>query len=248
MADIGKVYDGINDKYKFQENKAAPANQSDMDKDAFLNLLVTQMKYQDPLNPTNDKEFLAQMAQFTSLEQMQNLNKTTSLSQGYELIGKVVKGSYVDETTKENKFVDGEVTGAKMKSGNVYVVVDGSQEIELSKIQSVDNKIEKQNEQNEMIIRATKMISKNVKWNENTPDNKIQELQGIVEEVKIKEDGVYLIVNNADSENRSEVKMNQVKNIDDRINAYVKEANATNISQINQKMNEIISENTNETE
>lgn len=48
----------------------------DLDKDAFLKLLTTQLGNQDPLNPTEDREFIAQMAQFSSLEQMQNLNDT----------------------------------------------------------------------------------------------------------------------------------------------------------------------------
>ena len=47
---------------------------SEMGKDAFLQLLVSQLRNQDPLSPVNDKEFLAQMAQFSTLEQMQNLN------------------------------------------------------------------------------------------------------------------------------------------------------------------------------
>lgn len=47
-----------------------------LDKDAFLKLLVTQLRHQDPLNPVEDKEFIAQMAQFSTLEQVQNLNKT----------------------------------------------------------------------------------------------------------------------------------------------------------------------------
>lgn len=45
------------------------------DKDTFLKLLVAQLTHQDPLNPVEDKEFIAQLAQFTTVEELQNMNK-----------------------------------------------------------------------------------------------------------------------------------------------------------------------------
>ena len=50
-------------------------------KDAFLQLMITQLRYQDPLEPMDNKDSIAQMAQFSALEQMQNLNTTMNTSQ-----------------------------------------------------------------------------------------------------------------------------------------------------------------------
>jgi len=73
----------------------------DMGKTAFLQLLSAQLRYQDPLEPTKDSDFAAQLAQFSALEQMQNMNEVLSTMMGYQaysLVGKYVLASaYVDE-------------------------------------------------------------------------------------------------------------------------------------------------------
>jgi flagellar basal-body rod modification protein FlgD len=81
----------------------------DMGKDEFLKILITQLSHQDPTQPMQDKEFIAQMAQFSSLEQMTNvsaeISKVAALltkGQAVSLLGRmveVVSGSQVVEGT-----------------------------------------------------------------------------------------------------------------------------------------------------
>lgn len=87
---------------------------STLDKDSFMLLLVTQFKYQDPLNPMDDKEFIAQMAQFSSLEQLMNMNegmeKLTTATNNQQMvnatsyIGKLVSvtGNSIGKVTTKN--------------------------------------------------------------------------------------------------------------------------------------------------
>lgn len=97
----------------------------DLDKDAFFKLLTTQLSYQDPMEPMDNTEFVSQMAQFSSLEQMENMNstmdqflKTQSLAETAGLIGKAVET--VDSETGQQ--ILGEVNRVeKDEDGNVYL-------------------------------------------------------------------------------------------------------------------------------
>jgi flagellar basal-body rod modification protein FlgD len=71
---------------------------NELDKDDFLKILLTQLTHQDPTQPMEDKEFIAQMAQFSTLEQMTNMSKEFSAlsglltqNQAISLIGKTVE-------------------------------------------------------------------------------------------------------------------------------------------------------------
>lgn len=106
----------------------------DLGKDEFLQLLVCQMKNQDPLEPEKDTDFIAQLAQFSALEQMQNLNETVMNSQAFSLVGKYV---LVNTTASDGKVseVKGVVDYVTIKNGDAYMSVNGQ-------LYSIDNLVE----------------------------------------------------------------------------------------------------------
>ena len=73
---VGGVTYSKADYEAMQAAKGTSRMNDSLDKDAFLQLLVTQMQYQDPLDPQDNSEYVAQLAQFSSLEQMTNVYKS----------------------------------------------------------------------------------------------------------------------------------------------------------------------------
>lgn len=101
------------------------ASNNGMDKDAFLQLLVAQMKYQDPLEPTSNTEYIAQYAQFSQVEQLQNMASSTDLARASSLVGKEV---YIKTTTSsgETKYVQGKVDYVVYENNKAYLSIEES--------------------------------------------------------------------------------------------------------------------------
>lgn len=163
--------DGVNyDAAAYAASKAAEKTKGmDLDKNAFLKLLITQLENQDPLDPQENSEFVAEMAQFSSLEQMTNMNDSlskintivsnmdTSLLVG-QLSGMIGKGVDWTETTnsadeegkpvvnKEN--LQGVITGVTISDGVSKVVVESGGKnyyVDISDISKVYDIVEETN-------------------------------------------------------------------------------------------------------
>lgn len=93
--------------------------------DDLLKLLMTELSYQDPLKPVDNKDFLTQMAQFTSLDTTRQLNdnitkllSSQSLNQSVGLLGKTV-----DAQLQDNRVVSGQVTALQLVSGTPEITI-----------------------------------------------------------------------------------------------------------------------------
>ncbi|RUL55802.1 flagellar hook assembly protein FlgD [Lysinibacillus antri] len=127
---------------------------NELGKDAFLQILITQLQNQDPTQPMDDKEFIAQMAQFSSLEQMQNM--TTAMKNLLEsqqqsqlmnyttFVGKEVKWHELTDKLDEkgNPIVNngtGVINELKFVDGEPVFILEGGKEISPGNISSILN-------------------------------------------------------------------------------------------------------------
>jgi flagellar basal-body rod modification protein FlgD len=113
------------------DSTQARTPQQVLGQDDFLKLLVTQMTSQDPLDPQKDTDFIAQMAQFSSLEQAKTMQNDMATLQANSLLGRTVMLS-----TDDNSYVGGVVSAVQIQAGTPQIVVNG-QSYDLSQLAGI---------------------------------------------------------------------------------------------------------------
>lgn len=214
MADTTATSTKVTDDL-YYSNYQKPTKQtgnSELGKDAFLQLLITQLQNQDPTNPMDDREFIAQMAQFSSLEQMQNMTKAmesllasqqqTQLMSYTTFVGKEVKWHEVTEkldeagkpivaegqgVIKSLKFVEGDVVfvladGKEINPGNISAILGGA-ESGTGDGSTIDKE--------PPLVQASMLIGKTVTYKDGE-----QEVQGRIASVSNKDGVIYYILDN----------------------------------------------------
>lgn len=109
-----------------------------LDKAAFLRLLVTELTYQNPMEPVDNKDFIAQLAQFSSLEEMQNMTmefskiaQASKWSYGVSLIGRNVLAAGKDGD------ISGQVVGVGIEDNEIVLKLDSGESVKSSVIKEV---------------------------------------------------------------------------------------------------------------
>jgi flagellar basal-body rod modification protein FlgD len=188
---------------------------SSLGKDDFLKILITQLQNQDPSNPMDDKEFIAQMAQFSSLEQMQNLNSSMTnlislqtqsnlISYG-QFMGQEVNWSKIETDEAGNSITSsgvGKVTSVAFTGDSVEFTLDDGSKVTPANISSVS----KDSSENNLVL-ASQLIGKTVSY-ANTNN---EEVSSKVQSVSLKNGQIQLTL---DDEAGSKISSGQITKIE----------------------------------
>ena len=162
---------------------------NDLDKNSFVKILAAQLANQDPTEPVDSTAFVSQLAQFTALEQMTNLNETMSYMSATNMVGKFVMTKYVDDN---NVPISGTVLYVSRRGTETTVVLEGYEDTEfkVSDIQEVvngDNLVDSQKYVGQTVI--TKLMDSNNNFLEGKVTQVINGYDGIYAKIQYEKDG-----------------------------------------------------------
>lgn len=190
--------DQIKANYEQFKDKFVDKDKELISQETFLHLLVAEMSNQDPLEPTSNTEFISQLAQFSSMQYMQDSSKYAMATYASSLVGKTVQASKMDGPDLIMK--TGVVEKVVYKNNSYAVTIDG-EDFDISKVTSVvaDGSVSGgfgSNSLSDRIARAANMIGlyAYVKTGEKTEDGKDQLVEGFIESVTVKDGEINIVV------------------------------------------------------
>ncbi len=124
--------EGTNAVDASQHGNTVSGIDTELGQDAFLKILVAQLQYQDPMNPMDDRDFITQMAQFSTLTQMQTLvrHQITSLGAG-------MLGQKVSLTSAAGEHIEGTVESIRWQNDELVITTDTGDSISMNEVSSV---------------------------------------------------------------------------------------------------------------
>ncbi|WP_423410031.1 flagellar hook assembly protein FlgD [Heyndrickxia sp. MSNUG] len=209
------MVNGINSSYLLSNlQKERKSSGSDvLGKDDFLKILMTQLQNQDPLNPMQDKDFVAQMATFSTLEQITNMgksidrfvqaeeqNRMISYSQfaGKEITWHKIEEQNGQEIVKEGT---GKVASVQFKENDVLFILEDGTALEPGNISQI-NELSQENH----MLQASMLIGKTITY----LDANKQEQTAVVQSVSFKNGKTSYVMND---ENGTSIVSSQITKI-----------------------------------
>lgn len=219
MADTNDMFnvlssaEQIRANYEQFKDKFVDKDKDLISQETFLNLLVAEMSNQDPLEPTSNTEFISQLAQFSSMQYMQNSSKYSMATYATSLVGKTATGSKMDGPDLVLK------TGVVEKvvaQNNSYIVTIDGEEFDISKVTTVVDSNSVTGASGtlaDQIIKASGMVGKYAwidtgekiekedpegdKDTEDKDDTEVEtkKVEGVIESVLVKDGKVNVVVN-----------------------------------------------------
>lgn len=209
MSQVNKVEPGSS---SLMLDKGPSVPKQEMDKDMFMQLLVAQLQYQDPMNPMDNQEMLAQLAQFTSLEQMKNVADVGQKQYAQQMIGKYVSYNYKDETSGAMNYLIGKVDYIKQKGSDVLIGI-GEHEVKIPDIKEVydPSNIQGNSSAFELIGKTVQAVVKPEGENDKKEKTIIE---GEVQKVHMKDGKPFVVIGTG--EKKVEINLEDVQNIVDK--------------------------------
>ena len=194
MANLSGISDSTTQKIFSIEDYQIPKDSrtvnKELGKEQFLQILITQLANQDPTEPMDNAAMIAQMAQFSALEAMNNMSASFAQTQTYGMIGKVVVGSIQDSTGAKYE-VFGVVDGAGVLNGKPYVKI-GEATVFLENVDSVFDREALTG--NTDLLTAANMVGKYVRIDISDKEGNVTPLTGRVDKIISESGQIYLVV------------------------------------------------------